>query len=213
MPVCACVGASIGPGRAGERLAKPRSSTPRRPWPVGCCGQGLTGRAGAAGVRLRGQRLADCTGAGEEVPAPPGKPRCPATQPTVPNPRRARRPRLLAPLRRGARGGDGGTGADGPPAGVSSFRGTGCPRHRVCPHPPAEPGMLPPLRPTVHAGPGCCPQAGRCRAPVQARPGAPRTAMAVPSPPRGICSLAAEGSSHPVRLLLGSRLWLIASEG
>lgn len=86
-------------------------------------------------------------------------------------------------------------------------------RRRVCPHQPSEPGMLPPLRPTGRAGPGCCPRSGRCRAPVQARPGALRTAVAVPSPPRGICSLAAEGSSHPVRPLLGSRLWLIASEG
>lgn len=150
MPVCACVGASTGPERAGERLAKPRSSTPRRPWPVGCCGQGLTGRAGAAGVRLRGQRLAGCTGAGEEVPAPPGKPRCPDTQPTVPSPRRARSPRLLAPLRRGARGGDGGTGEDGPPAGVSSFQGTGCPQGR---------GGAGSAR-TSRQSPECCPLCG-----------------------------------------------------
>lgn len=149
--VCVCVGASTGLGRAGERFAKPRRSTPRAaPARRELWAGAHRGSRGRCGVRLRGQRWACRAGAeGKAL-------------------------RTLVPLRRGARGGDEGTGVAGPacrrvhspgaqiacragaaPAPPASAGGTGMP-------PPPRPGPLPP-RPQQPSreGLGGCPRAER----------------------------------------------------
>lgn len=89
--VCVCVGASTGLGRPGERLAKPRRSSPRAaPTRRELWAGADRGSRGRCGMCLRGQRWACCAGAeGKAL-------------------------HTLAPLRRGAWGGDGGTGVAGP---------------------------------------------------------------------------------------------------
>lgn len=221
MCVCACAWEqATGLGRAVERLAKPRRSTPRaapalRRLRTG----GDRGSRGRCGVRLRGQRSAGCAGTGEGEGARSVR-EAPVPRHTGGSPQPgARGPSPLSGGESGA--GMGGPGRPAPPAGGVPTPGTRVARRAgAAPAPPAPAGgawdAAPSAAPAPTAAGACggCPRAGRCRASVPARQGAPRTAVALPFFPQGSPrSLAAEGSGHPAGPLLESWLWPIASRG
>lgn len=195
MCVCACAWEqATGLGRAVERLAKPRRSTPRaapalRRLRTG----GDRGSRGRCGVRLRGQRSAGCAGAGEGEGARSVR-EAPVPRHTGGSPQPgARGP---APLSGGESGaGMGGPGRPAPPAGGVPTPGTRVAlRAGAAPAPPAPAGGAWDAAPSAAPAPtaaGACGAVGAARGrggaehPCQRGKGHPARPWLCPSFPRG----------------------------